>query len=57
MIVFGNSNKEKKNIARVDTDIVAVCVLPDEVNDIVEFLTAAIITRCLMEFGETPEIL
>ena len=46
-----------RNAAKIDLDIVAFLVDEDEVEDIAEFLFAAIAARCIIEFGATPEIL
>ena len=55
MRVYGN--KTELDIARVDTDIIAFMVEPEEVDDIVEYLVSAIIARCVYEFGASPKIL
>lgn len=54
MEVYGN--QRDFDTARVDTDIVAFHVSPDEVDDIGDYLVSAIVTRCLLEFGQAPII-
>lgn len=46
-----------REAARIDLDIVAFLVEEDELDDISEYLSAAIAARCLIEFGTTPEIM
>ena len=47
----------KSTTAYVDTDMVAFHVDKNDVNAIVEYLISAIVTNCLTEFGETPDII
>ena len=54
MRVYGN--KDKLDIAYVDIDIIAFHVDESEVEVIADYLAAAITTRCLMDFGQAPEI-
>ena len=56
MEIYGNREIDTRGIARVDVDIVAHHVSPDEAEMIAEYLVSAIVTRCLMEFGQAPEI-
>ena len=56
MKIFGNQ-KRVNDVAKIDTDIIGFHVTDEDIEYVAEYLTAAIVTRCLMEFGETPEIL
>ena len=56
MIIYGSRKVELKDVAKIDVDIIALCVQDDEVEEVVEFLVAAIATRCLLEYGIPPEI-
>jgi len=53
MRIYGNRGPE---VAQVDTDMIAFNVSPEELEVISEYLVAAIVTRCLMEFGQAPEV-
>ena len=46
-----------REAAKIDLDIVAFLVEEEELDDIAEYLAAAIAARCIVEFGTTPEIL
>ena len=50
MIIFGNQ-KADLGAAKVDKDIIAFDVRPDEVEAIVQYLTQMISHRAMMEFG------
>ena len=56
MIVFGSQKEHNGDIAYVDTNIIAFHVSEEESENVGEYLVTAIITRCMMEFGETPEV-
>lgn len=47
--------RERESGYMIDHDIIAFHVEEDESEHVIEYLTAAIYTRCMMEFGETPE--
>lgn len=56
MYLYGNKPRIE-DAAIIDHDVVAFNVSNEERDEIGEFLIAAIVTRCLMEFGQTPDIL
>ena len=47
----------KYNAAYVDTEMVAFHVDAEDREAVVEYLLTTIITKCIIEFEETPEIL
>ena len=57
MMRFYGNKKQILDVAEIDTDIIAFDVPEDEVEVIVDYLVSAIMTRSIMEFGETPVIL
>ena len=51
-------NRETKyNAAYVDTEMVAFHVDAEDREAVVEYLIATIVTKCVIETGETPDIL
>ena len=48
--------KMKYDTARIDEDFVAFHVVEEDVETIVTYLISAIVTKCLVQFEETPEI-
>ena len=56
MLVFP---KKERNLdaATLDIDMVAFHVDEAEMEDVVDYLVAAIMARCMLEFGDTAEIL
>ena len=56
MILYGK-RKSNKNTATVCSDTIAFFVHEDEVDDMVEHILAAIIGRCLIDYGASPQIL
>ena len=52
-------NKRQMNYptAEIDRDIIAFHVDDEDRDTVTEYLVAAIVTKCIIQFGETPEIL
>ena len=42
--------------AEIDKDIIAFHVEEEDKDTVTEYLVAAIVTKCIIQFGETPEI-
>ena len=51
-----NQRTMKHNTARIDEDFVAFHVEEEDVETVVTYLVSAIVTKCLVQFEETPEI-
>ena len=51
-------NREMKNKgAYVDTEMVALHVDAEDRDEVVEYLIATIVTKCIMECGDAPEFM
>lgn len=51
-----NKREMKNKTAYVDEDFVAFHVEEEDVETVVTYLVSAIVTKCLVQFEETPEI-
>ena len=51
-----NKREMTNKTAYIDTDFIAFHVEEDDVEEIAAYLVSAIVTKCLMEFDQTPEI-
>ena len=56
MKFYGNRYMIIKDIAEIDQDIVAFNVVEEDVEEVTDYLLAAIITKSIMETGMQPEI-
>ena len=56
MEIYKNINNRRQG-STIDLDMVAFHVHDRDLDDIIDIMMTAIITRCIMEFGEPPTIL
>ena len=52
-----NKRQTNRIAATIDLEIVAFHVNAEDREDVAEYLLAAIVTKCIIEFNEAPEML
>lgn len=51
-----NKREMQSQTAYIDADFIAFHVEEEDVEEIATYLVSAIVTKCLMEFNQTPEL-